>query len=85
MENCYAEWRPPGMELLHPLMHDCGWAYDDCRPQSSIPEQMQTKPSEIFTIKGRYHFCGYGDFHKNTTCPELYAGKSGAGKLNSIK
>lgn len=54
------------MELLHPLMHDCGWAHDDCGPQSSIPAQMRMKPSEIFT-RQRDHFCGYEYFDKYAT------------------
>lgn len=68
MENCYTEWRPPGMELLHPLMHDCGWAYDDCGPQSSIPAHIQSHQkylphkSDIFFFYG-----GYGNLHKNAT------------------
>lgn len=68
------------MELLHPLMHDCGWAYDDCGPQSSIPAEMKTKQSEILSILEKYHFYGYEDVHKN-----FLIGKLGAGKINPFK
>lgn len=37
MQNSHSEWRPPGVELLNPLVHDCSRTHNDCRTQTSIP------------------------------------------------
>ncbi len=41
MQNSHPERGPPGVELLHPLVHDCSWAYDDGRTQTHIPTTKQ--------------------------------------------
>lgn len=42
VQHGHSERRPPGVELLHPLVHDRGRAHDDRGTQAGVPAATHT-------------------------------------------